>query len=70
MYPITFPLVSDPCSNRELDRIQVFWIVFLSEAPTYLNSNPKEKLQVDQWLISATLPEFSHLQASATEMGQ
>jgi hypothetical protein len=29
----------------------------------YLNSKPAEKLQVQQWLISATLPAFNHLQA-------
>jgi hypothetical protein len=28
----------------------------------YLNSDPEKKLQVRQWLISATLPEFNHLQ--------
>jgi hypothetical protein len=28
----------------------------------YLNSEDGEKLQVSEWLISATMPEFSHLQ--------
>src|SRR5580692_12655653 len=33
------------------------------EAPVYLNSQLAEKLQVQQWLISATPPEFNHLQS-------
>jgi hypothetical protein len=28
----------------------------------YLNSDGAEKLQVSRWLISATPPEFNHLQ--------
>src|ERR1700740_2149423 len=38
--------------------------LFQSEPPTYLNSKVQKKLQVDQWLISATLPEFNHLQGT------
>src|ERR1700722_1444087 len=34
------------------------------EAPIYLNSPLTEKLQVPQWLISATPPEFNHLQTT------
>jgi hypothetical protein len=31
----------------------------------YLNSDQKKKLQLQDWLISATLPEINHLQGFA-----
>jgi hypothetical protein len=34
---------------------------FQSMTPIYLNSKIMEKLQLSQWLISATLLKFSHL---------
>jgi hypothetical protein len=33
----------------------------------YLNSDPGKKLQVQKRLISATLPEFNHLQLALDE---
>src|ERR1700691_2266536 len=59
-----FPLVlrsAIPATNPP--DLQVFRIFCLSEAPMYLNSGPKEKLQSPRWLISATPPEFNHLRA-------
>src|ERR1700677_790513 len=59
-----FPLVlrsAIPATNPP--DLQVFRIFCLSEAPMYLNSGPKEKLQSPRWLISATPPEFNHLPA-------
>jgi uncharacterized protein (DUF1810 family) len=64
MYRMVFPLVPDPRANSYLPNLQVFWILSLSEAPMYLNSDSGKKLQECQWLISATLPEFNHLQGS------
>jgi hypothetical protein len=62
--PHGVPLVPDPCSNPQPPNLQVFWILSLSEAPMYLNSDPGKKLQERQWLISATLPEISHLRGA------
>ena len=55
-----------PFSDPPLDPLpyricQAFQILLQSEAPTYLNSDPEEKLQSPHWLISATPPEFNHL---------
>jgi hypothetical protein len=59
------PLVSDRPLELRTHRIcQVFRILLQSESPIYLNSNAEKKLQNRQWLISATLPEFNHLQGT------
>ena len=46
-------------TRRDLQAAQTF---FPSVPPMYSNSNLKEKLQLLQWLISATLLKFNHLQ--------
>src|SRR6202041_377080 len=54
------PLSQIRPSNRELPDLSSPDLS--PETPTYLNSPLTEKLQVPQWLISATPPEFNHLQ--------
>ena len=63
-------MVNPPCPRsaipaRETHRIcQLFRILFLSEAPIYLNSETEEKLQFHEWLFSATPRGFNHLRGT------
>jgi hypothetical protein len=62
MYRMVFPLVPDPpFQPQSPPDLQVSKILFLSEAPIYLNSAGQKKLQIEEWLISATPYEFNHL---------
>src|SRR5580658_7914379 len=61
---MVIPLVSDPPLRSNRPDLPAAQILLQSQAPTYLNSDHEEKLQLLLWLISATLPEFNHLQAA------
>src|SRR5258706_6401676 len=54
-------------SNCKPPDLQATQMLFQSELPNYLNSKIEEKLQVPQWLISATLLEFNHLRGLRDE---
>src|SRR5580700_854950 len=44
----------------DLPVLQILVFLF-SESPNYLNAQARKKLQVCEWLISATMPEFNQL---------
>jgi hypothetical protein len=64
-------MVKPPClrsiiySYRNLLDLPAFQMLFPFKLPTYLNSEGEEKLQVREWLISATPPKFNHLRRDA-----
>jgi hypothetical protein len=47
------------CDSLELEVLQ---LSVSSEAPTHLNSDGREKLRQDEWLISAILHEINQLE--------
>jgi hypothetical protein len=55
-----------PSAIRCLDspEHEVLQLSVSSEAPTHLNSDGKEKLRQDQWLISTILREINQLQGA------
>jgi len=62
------PLVRSAAPTANQPDLQAAQILLLSEASMYLNSKLIKKLQLPQWLISATLPEFNHLRGSYAMM--
>jgi hypothetical protein len=63
------PLVSGPLLTLKLRTRRPFGLNLQSELPTYLNSNLRKKLQVWQWLISATPLEINHLPETILTVG-
>jgi hypothetical protein len=64
------PYLRSAISPRTPDLPVLQILIFLvSESPMYLNSHARKKLQVCEWLISATPPEFNQLQRIAWQAG-